>query len=113
MLIIEAIGNLGADPEMKYLADGREMTTFSIACNKGKGDDRITSWVNCVVFGKPAETIYNYAKKGDKIFLRGDANPDKETGEPRIWEGKNGTTHATYEMVVKDFEFLGSKKGGE
>lgn len=115
MFELLAIGNLGADPEMKYLADGKEMTTFSVAVNTGKGDDRITSWINVTAFGKVAETIYTYAKKGTKMFVRGKPGVD-DKGEPKKWTSKDGTPHATWYITLNnysDFEFLSSKEGGE
>jgi hypothetical protein len=73
---IIAIGNLGADPEMKYLPSGQPITTFSLASNHSyttaSGERKQeTEWLRCSAFGKLAETCNQYLTKGQQVFIEG------------------------------------------
>lgn len=110
---LQVLGYVGSDPEMRFTEKGTEMTTFSIAAHTGFGDDRITSWVRCLAFGRSADVINEHVRKGDMLFVRGDVNPE-ETGEPRKWTARDGSVHADYEIIVRNWSFAGgSKNGGE
>tara|TARA_R100001086_G_scaffold244003_1_gene173279 strand:- start:453 stop:773 length:321 start_codon:yes stop_codon:yes gene_type:complete len=67
MLNITAHGNLGKDPELKEVKD-TQIAEFSLAANTGKDE---TTWINCVVWGKRADTVMEYLHKGDKITVAG------------------------------------------
>ena len=114
MIKVEIIGNVGRNPEMRYTPAGHVVTDFSVASNRkytnSAGEEvKETIWFKCSAFGKPAEILNQYVHKGDKIFVSGTITADKETHSPRIWTGDDGTPHASFEMVIREFEFLTSK----
>ena len=100
------VGNLGGDPEMKYLPDGKAVTNFSLATKGWNGD---TTWFRVSLFGKSAETANQHLNKGAKILVEGRLNPDPATGGPRIWNRQDGTAAASYEITADSFTFMGSK----
>lgn len=106
----EFIGNLGSDPDMKYLPSGDAIANFSIACNnswkdKETGDKKEhTEWIRMVAFGKTAEIIGEYAKKGAQMYVAG-------AMRTRKYE-KDGTDRYVTEVVVNEFQFLGGKSDG-
>ena len=85
-------GNLTADPEVKYLPSGTAAGEFTVAVNENWKDDggnkmEKTHFIRCFCFGKTAENIAKYFKKGQRILVEGalaqDAWEDKETGKKR------------------------------
>jgi single-strand DNA-binding protein len=98
------IGNLGRDPELKALASGSHVTTFTMATNrrwKGKDGEmqEETQWHNIVAWAQRAEFIATYLKKGSKIYVEGRLTH-------RSWEDPNGQKHYATEVVVEDFVTL-------
>ncbi len=87
------IGNLGADPEVKYLPSGTQVTNFSLAVtdvwkDRQTGEKREkTNWISIEAFGRTAEICSKYLKKGSKIAIRGTLSyqewNDQSTGEKR------------------------------
>lgn len=63
-------GNLGRDPELKYLDNGRVVANFTVAVRQNKRDQP-ARWVKVAVWGKPAEYVGNYVRKGDKVVCFG------------------------------------------
>jgi len=104
------IGNLGKDPEIRYTESGQAVTNFTLATNEqwkdksGESCERV-EWHNIVVWGKPAETIAQYVKKGHSIYLEGKL-------QTRKWEDKEGNNRYTTEINVFQFQFLQNKDGG-
>tara|TARA_R100001082_G_C4243904_1_gene108557 strand:+ start:128 stop:469 length:342 start_codon:yes stop_codon:yes gene_type:complete len=92
MLIITTTGNLGRNPELKEI-NGTPVASFSVGASTGKDQ---TTWVNCSVFGKRAETIMEYYKKGSKVVVTG-------RGNLRMYEGQDGRLKSTLDLVVNDF----------
>jgi len=112
------VGNLGVDPELKFLPSGEAVTTFSVATNRtwktkdgAKGEE--TAWFRISVWGKSAEACSQYLHKGSKVFVEGRLTPDKETGGPRVWEANDGTHRASFEINALEVKFLDSKGDGE
>ena len=68
MLEVQAIGNLGSDPEMRYTPDGDAVTSFSLACDTGKDK---TTWVRVSCWRQLAELANEHLAKGKKVFVRG------------------------------------------
>jgi len=97
-------GNLGRDPEMRYLPSGQGVTSFSVATsrsytnNQGEKIDE-TIWFRVSVFGKMAETCNQYLKKGSKVLVEGRLQADKNGG-PRIWTRQDGTPGASFELIA-------------
>ena len=102
-------GNLGRDPEMKYMPDGKAVTNFSVAVADGWGDNKTTIWFRVSVWGKRAETANQYLKSGSKVLVEGRLRVDPETGAPRVFTRKDGSTGTTLEMSADNFTFLSGK----
>ena len=103
------MGNLGDDPDIKHFPDGTTVANLSIACGK-KWKDKVTGelkehteWIRAVVFGKRAEVIGEYFKKGSQIHVTGEMRT-------RSYE-KDGVKHWATEIVVSDFQFCGQRNG--
>ena len=101
------IGNLGADPEVKYSASGTPIASFNLATsdnrkNKdGEWEDR-TEWHKIVMFGRQAEICKDYLKKGSKIFLDGRL-------QTRSWDDQSGQKRYLTEVVGNNMVMLDSK----
>ena len=105
------VGNLGNDPEMRYTPSGQAVTNFSVATNRryttsdGNQVDE-TTWFRVSCWGKTAEIVNQYYKKGNKVLVEGRLNPDRETGGPRIWTRQDGSSAASYEVTAEVVRFL-------
>jgi single-strand DNA-binding protein len=109
---ITLAGNLGRDPEMRYMQDGTAVTNFSVAVNDGYGDNKKTIWVRVSVWGKRAEVANQYLTKGSKILVEGRLRTDAN-GNPQTWTAQDGTVRANYEVTATDFAFIGSRGDSE
>lgn len=103
---LQIIGYLGADPTLRFLPDGSPVTTLSVATSEKYKDKETTSWFRVSVWGSQAEACNQYLKKGHPVLVIGRLNPDKETGGPRIYQRKDGTTGANYEVTATNVRFL-------
>ena len=96
------IGNLGKDPEMRYLPSGEAIANFSVATSeswtdKTSGDKKEqTEWHRVVFFGRTAEVVGQYVKKGSKIYVEGRL-------QTRKWQDKEGQDRYTTEVVLQGF----------
>ena len=111
---LQIVGNLGQDPELRYTPDGAGVCNLSIASNRkwtgkdGQQHDE-TTWFRVTAFGKTAENCNQYLKKGSKVLVKGRLKP-----EISIFQRKDGTSGAAYEVTVTEIEFLtGTKDQGE
>ncbi len=102
-------GNLGRDPEMRYTPDGKAVTSFSVATSRRYKDKNETTWFRCTVWGNQAETASQYLHQGSKVLIEGRLTPDQTSGSPRVFQRKDGTWGASYEITVDSFRFLSSK----
>lgn len=105
------IGNLGRDPEMRYMPDGSAIANFSIACtenwkDKSGAKQERTEWVRVSVFGKLAEICGEYLKKGSSVFISGRM-------QTREWADKEGVKRYTTEIVADTMKMLGTKGSTE
>jgi single-strand DNA-binding protein len=107
------IGNLTRDPEMKALPSGISVTTFSVATNRvwkdkeGKQQEN-TDYHNIVVFGKQAENVSQYLKKGSMVMVEGRM-------QTRSWDAQDGTKKYRTEIVADRVQFgprSGNSGGG-
>ena len=108
------VGNLGRDPEMRYLPSGQAVTDMSVATNRVYNDSngqRVTetSWFRVSVWGAQAESVNQYLRKGSKVLVEGYLRPDPETGGPRIWTRNDGTPGANFEMTGRNVTFLSTR----
>jgi single-strand DNA-binding protein len=112
-LIIIA-GNVGKDPEMRYMPDGKAVTSFSVATNRqytsSNGEQvKETIWFRVATWGKTAEVCNQYVKKGSKVLVEGRLTADKNTGGPKIWTRQDGTTGASFEISASSVRFLSAR----
>jgi single-strand DNA-binding protein len=103
------IGNVGRDPEMRYTANGKAVTTFSVACNRAftgaDGERREeTDWFDIVAWDKLAEQCSQFLQKGRQAYVEGRL-------QTRSWEGQDGQKRYKTEVVANTVLFLGSGPG--
>lgn len=105
---VSLVGNLGQDPEMKYFDSGSKVTKFSLAIRgySKKEEKETTDWVSCEAWGKTAELIGEYCKKGHKLAIEGSLKTQK-------WEDDKGNKRSRTFVLVSRVEFLTSKKQSE
>lgn len=101
------LGNLGKDPEVRYLDNGVAVANFSLATTenyKNKQGERVsqTEWHNVVFWRGLAEVAEKYLKKGDSIYLEGKIRTRK-------WEDKEGNTRYSTEVLADNMTMLGKK----
>lgn len=114
----EIIGNVGRDPEMHFTPSGQTVTSFSVATNRqytnGAGETvKESIWFKVTAWGKLAEICNQYVKKGMLVYVDGSLTPDKSTGAPRVYEKKDGTWAASFEINAQTVRFLSHKENGE
>jgi single-strand DNA-binding protein len=104
------VGNLGKDPETRYMPNGKAVTNFSIATSeswtdKSSGDKQErTEWHNIVMFEKLAEIAAEYLRKGSQVYVEGSLRTRK-------WQDKEGKDRYTTEIVARDMQMLGGRGG--
>ena len=106
------IGNLGRDPETRYMQSGSAVTSVSIATSKswkdkntGQQQER-TEWHRVVFFNRLAEIAGEYLKRGSKVYVEGELRT-------REWE-REGQKHYTTEIVANEMQMLsGREQGGQ
>lgn len=102
------VGNLGGDPEIKYLPNGDAVATFSIATGESWNDKQSgekvekTEWHRIVAFRKLGEICGEYLKKGSKVFIEGKL-------QTRKWQDKDGRDCYTTEINAFDMQMLDSR----
>lgn len=99
------VGRLGKDPEVRYMPNGAQVTTFSMATDeqwKDKNGERVqkTEWHKIVAFRKLAEICGQYLVKGKLIYIEGKL-------QTRSWENKEGNKQYTTEVVADTMKMLG------
>lgn len=106
------IGNLGADPEIKYTPSGTAVANFSLATheqwtNKDGEKGERTEWHRIVAWGRLGEICGEYLKKGSPIYIEGRI-------QTRSWEDRDGNKRYTTEIVAQAMQMLGSaRKDGQ
>jgi single-strand DNA-binding protein len=108
------VGHLGRDPEMRYTPSGQPVTNFSMATTRkwtgGDGNPaEETVWVRVTAWGKLGETCNQYLSKGRLVLIEGRLTPDRETGGPRVYQRRDGTYGASYEITAENVRFLGRR----
>ncbi|MFC1608409.1 single-stranded DNA-binding protein [Candidatus Latescibacterota bacterium] len=101
------IGNLGADPEIKYAASGTAIANLRLATSENRKNregewEDITEWHRITMFGKQAETCKDYLRKGSKIYIEGRI-------QTRSWDDKNGQKQYMTEIVGNTMIMLDSR----
>jgi single-strand DNA-binding protein len=105
------VGNLGKDPETRYMPNGKAVTNFSIATSeswkdKQTGEQREqTEWHNIVMYDRLAEIAAEYLRKGSQVYIEGKLRTRK-------WQDKEGRDRYTTEINANEMQMLGSRAGG-
>ncbi len=103
------VGNLGRDPELRYIQSGQAVANFTLATNdrwrdkEGNNQER-TEWHRIVVWGKSAENCAQFLQKGRSVYVEGRL-------QTREWEDKEGNKRQTTEVVAQTVQFLGGRGG--
>ena len=103
------VGNLGRDPETRYMPDGGAITNISIATTstwKDKSGEKqeATEWHRVAFFGKLAEIAGEYLKKGSQVYVEGKL-------KTRKWQDKDGQDKYMTEVIADEMKMLGSRQG--
>lgn len=104
------IGNLGADPEMRYMPSGSAVANLRLATSEswkdkqsGQQQER-TEWHRVVLFGRLGEIAGEYLRKGSKVYIEGSLRTSK-------WQGQDGQDRYTTEIVAREMQMLDSRAG--
>ena len=104
------IGNLGADPETKYMPSGSAMTNLSVATTEAWNDKQTgekvekTEWHRVVLFDRLAEVAAEYLKKGSQVYIEGKL-------QTRKWQDKEGNDRYMTEVRAREMQMLGGRGG--
>lgn len=105
------VGNLGKDPEMRYTADSKAVANLTVATaeqwkdrNTGQNQEK-TEWHRVVAFGRLAEIMGEYLKKGSQVYIEGKI-------QTRKWQDQQGQDRYTTEIVANEMQMLGGRAGG-
>jgi len=102
------VGNLGADPESRFMPSGKPVTNIRVATTEGWTDKQSgdkqerTEWHAIVLFEKLAEIAAEYLKKGSQVYIEGSLRTRK-------WQDKEGKDRYTTEIVAREMQMLGSR----
>ncbi len=105
------VGNLGADPETRYMPSGSAVTNLSVATSEswkdkqsGEQKDR-TEWHKVAMFNRLAEIAAEYLRKGSQVYIEGKLRTRK-------WQDRDGNDRWTTEVVADEMQMLGGRGGG-
>ena len=104
------VGNLGADPETRYMPSGGAVTNIRIATSESWKDKQTgeqqerTEWHNIAFFGRLAEIAGEYLRKGSQVYVEGRLRTRK-------WQDKQGMDRYTTEVIANEMQMLGSRGG--
>jgi len=105
------IGNLGADPEVRYTPNGNAIANVTLATSaswrdkqSGEMQDRV-EWHRIVFFNRLAEIVGEYLHKGSKVYIEGSLRTRK-------WQDKSGVDRYTTEIIANEMHMLDSRNGG-
>ena len=105
------VGNLGNDPEVRYMPNGNAVANISIATSeswqdKQTGEQReTTEWHRVVFYRRLAEIVGEYLKKGSKVYVEGRL-------QTRKWQGQDGQDRYTTEIIANEMQMLDSRRSG-
>ena len=105
------VGNLGNDPETRYMPSGSAVTNLSVATNESWKDKQTgeqkerTEWHKVAMFGRLAEIAAEYLRKGSQVYIEGKLRTRK-------WQDQQGNDRYTTEIVADEMQMLGGRSGG-
>jgi single-strand DNA-binding protein len=106
------VGNLGADPETRYMPSGKAVSNIRIATSeswrdKQTGDQQErTEWHSVVLYDKLGEIAAEYLRKGSQVYIEGSIRTRK-------WQDKEGKDRFTTEIIARDMQMLGGRGGAQ
>ena len=98
------VGNVGRDPELRYVGDGIAVTDFTVAITKKVGQEKTTQWIKVVAWRQLAETVVQYVKKGKQVLI------SASDIEIESWQGQDGTTRTQLKVTAQNITFLGKRE---
>ena len=104
------VGNLGGDPETRYMPSGAAVTNLTVATNESWKDKQTgeqkerTEWHKVAMFGRLAEIAAEYLRKGSQVYIEGKLRTRK-------WQDKNGQDRWTTEIIADEMQMLGGRGG--
>ncbi len=105
------IGNLGQDPDTRYMPSGGAVTNLRVATNESWKDKQTgeqkerTEWHSVAMFGRLAEIAAEYLRKGSQVYVEGRL-------QTRKWQDRDGNDRYTTEVVANEMQMLGGRGGG-
>jgi len=102
MNIFNFTGNLGSDAEIRYTADQKPITSWSVAVTSGYGKSEKTNWVRCTMFGDRGTKLAEFLKKGTQVAVSGEASLNEFTN-------KQGEVKTSLECNVSNLTLLGKR----
>ena len=104
MNYVMLIGRPGREPETKTTPSGSKVVTLSLGVDrKGKDGKKETGWIDCTVWGKTADVVEQYVKKGEKVCVCGSL-------QTRTWQAQDGQNRKAYFVLVDRVELLGGSR---
>jgi len=106
------VGNLGQDPETRYMPSGSAVTNFTVATNESWKDKKTgeqkerTEWHRVSMFNRLAEVAAEYLRKGSQVYIEGKLRTRK-------WKDKDGSDRYTTEIIADEMQMLGGRGGGD
>ena len=103
------VGNLGKDPELRYLQSGTPVASFTLCANerRGSGENREEKqqWFTANVYGNSAKAVAEHLQKGDQVYVEGRMNVE-------LWKGRDEQMRHTVYINTSDVQFLGKRNRG-
>jgi len=104
------VGNVGQDPETRYMPSGAAVTNFTVATNESWKDKQTgeqkerTEWHRVAMFNRLAEIAAEYLRKGSQVYIEGKLRTRK-------WQGQDGQDRYTTEIIADEMQMLGGRGG--
>lgn len=104
MNIITLVGRPGKEPEAKLTPNGNKVVNLSLGVDRrGKDNKKETDWIDCQAWGKTADFVEGYVKKGERVGIIGSL-------QTRTWEAQDGSNRKAYFVVIDKVELMENKK---
>jgi len=106
------VGNVGGDPETRYMPSGSAVTNLTVATNESWKDKQTgekkerTEWHRVAMFNRLAEIAAEYLRKGSQVYIEGKLRTRK-------WQDKDGQDRYTTEIIADEMQMLGGRSGGD
>lgn len=97
------VGNLVRDPELRYLKDGKSVTSFRLAVNEGFGERKTVLYLDCQAWGELGESLAETGRKGNRVMVEGKISINK-------WEDKEGNKRETYRITANNAAVVAMKQ---